>query len=147
MDSRELQTKRPSQSQSRTGRLVLRKIAPLVLVAIVLGVLGVFAFRFQTSPPQAIGAVHVSIIPGAGSYATGYDPDNITVVIGFNNTVIWTNNDNEPHTVTATDGSFDSGNMDPGATFTYTFTKPGTYTYICTYHPWMHGYVTVIRAS
>jgi plastocyanin len=89
----------------------------------------------------------VSIIPGAASYATGYDPDNITVVIGVNNTVIWTNNDNEPHTVTAADGSFDSGNMNPGATFTYTFTRPGIYTYICTYHPWMHGYVTVIKPS
>ena len=128
----------------------MRKIIPLVvLVSVVLGVLGVFAFRFFTSPPPATSAsaVRVSIIPAAASYATGYDPDNITVVIGVNNTVIWTNNDNEPHTVTAADGSFDSGNMDPGATFTYTFTKPGTYTYICTYHPWMHGYVTVIRAS
>ena len=92
-----------------------------------------------------MNAVHVSIIPDAASYATGYYPDNITVVIGINNTVIWTNNDNEPHTVTATDGSFDSGNMNPGAIFTHTFTSSGSYTYICRYHPWMRGYVTVLK--
>ena len=123
----------------------MRKIIPLVLAAVVLVVFAAFTSTFHRNPPPPINAVHVSIFPGAASYATGYDPDNITVVIGVNNTVIWTNNDNEPHTVTASDGSFDSGNINPGATFTYTFTTPGTYTYICTYHPWMHGYVTVIQ--
>ena len=123
----------------------MRRAVPLVLVAAILAVSAVFALTFHKNAPPTTNAVHISIIPGAGSYATGYDPDNITVVIGINNTVIWTNNDNEPHTVTAKDGSFDSGNMDPGATFTYTFTTPGTYTYVCTYHPWMHGYVTVVQ--
>jgi len=124
----------------------LRKLVPLILVAAVL--LAVWAFTLTSpsnSPSPATKSVHVSIFPNASAYATGYDPDNITVVIGVNNTVIWTNNDNEPHTVTATDGSFDSGNMNPGATFTYTFTKPGAYSYICTYHPWMRGYVTVLK--
>ena len=124
----------------------MKKLVPLFLVTVVLVVLGLFVTTLQKNPPIT-NAVHVSIFPGAGSYATGYDPDNITIVIGVNNTVIWTNNDNEAHTVTATDGSFDSGNMNAGATFTYTFTKPGTYTYICTYHPWMRGYVTVIKSG
>jgi len=123
----------------------LKKIIPLVLVAVISVGIAAFALTLHGNPRPTTSAVHVSIFPGAASYATGYDPDNVTVVIGVNNTVIWTNNDNEPHTVTATDGSFDSGNMSPGATFTYTFTKPGIYTYICTYHPWMHGYVTVIQ--
>jgi len=126
----------------------LRKRVPLILVAAVLLVVGACALTFPSkSPPPATRSVHVSIIPDASAYVTGYDPDNITVMIGVNNTVIWTNNDNEPHTVTATDGSFDSGNMNPGATFTYTFTKPGVYSYICTYHPWMRGYVTVLEHS
>jgi plastocyanin len=125
----------------------LRRIVPLVLVAIALVVSAAFATTFHGNPPPSTNAVHVSIFPGAASYATGYSPDNITVVIGVNNTVIWTNNDNEPHTVTSSDGGFDSGNMNPGATFTHTFTTPGTYTYICTYHPWMHGYVTVMQPS
>ena len=52
-----------------------------------------------------------------------------------------------PHTVTANDGSFDSGNMNPGGTFTHTFTEAGSFAYICTYHHWMHGTVTVLSAG
>jgi plastocyanin len=127
--------------------LASRRVLTLGCIAAFLVVLVVASVIFRNNPPQPTNAVRVSIIPGAGSYATGYAPDNITVVIGVNNTVVWTNNDNEPHTVTASDGSFDSGNMNPGATFTYTFTKPGTYRYICTYHPWMQGYVIVVGSS
>ena len=118
----------------------------LVIGIIAAATVAFSAFSVHKNPPStsSMKVVYVSIIPDASSYATGYDPDNITVVIGVNNTVVWTNNDNIPHTVTASDGSFDSGNMNPGATFTYTFTKPGSYQYICTIHPWMHGYVTVI---
>ena len=125
----------------------LRKLVPVVIVFVALAASAIFTFTYRENTPPPINAVHVSIIPDAASYATGYYPDNITVVIGINNTVIWTNNDNEPHTVTATDGSFDSGNMDPGAVFAHTFTSPGSYAYICRYHPWMHGYVTVLQGG
>ena len=97
----------------------------------------------STSPETA----HVTILPGAAyPNSTGYSPSTITVVIGVNNTVEWVNNDTAPHTVTATDHSFDSGNLNPGDTWTYTFTKPGTYTYVCTYHPWMKGTVIVVSS-
>ncbi len=94
-----------------------------------------------TSPAISL----ISIVPGAGTNTSnrGYSPDNIAVVIGANNTIKWTNNDASPHTVTANDGSFYSGNMAPGETFTYTFSKPGVYEYHCTYHPWMVGTITV----
>src|SRR5208282_3798201 len=90
----------------------------------------------------------VSIDSGSGinMKLLGYTPANITVVIGVNNTVKWTNNDNMPHTVTAVDGSFDSGNLNRGKLFVYTFTKPGRFVYYCTYHPWMGGTVTVLPA-
>lgn len=74
----------------------------------------------------------------------GYTPTDVTVVIGVNNTVKWTNDDNMAHTVTANDGSFDSGNMNPGATFSHTFTEAGSFAYTCVYHHWMHGTVTVL---
>ena len=64
-------------------------------------------------------------------------------MIGVNNTVTWINNDDAPHTVTATNDNFNSGNMNPGQSWTYTFTEPGTYTYYCTYHPWMTGTIIV----
>ena len=88
----------------------------------------------------------VSMLAGAGTNTSiphSYSPDPMTVVIGVNNTVSWVNNDSSPHTITANDGSFGSGNIAPGSAFTFTFTKPGTYQYHCLYHPWMVGTVIV----
>ncbi|MDG6996308.1 MAG: cupredoxin domain-containing protein [Nitrososphaerota archaeon] len=97
-----------------------------------------------TSAPAASG-VGVSIQPGSAvnTTSTYYSPQTIKVVIGVNNTVTWTNNDNAPHTVTADDNSFNSGNLNQGQSWTYTFTKLGTYNYHCSYHPWMKGTVIV----
>jgi len=117
-----------------------------------LAVLPNSAYTTETTP-TATGAapvsVSVSIVPGAGTDTTskGYAPDSITVVLGVNSTVVWTNNDNSPHTVTANVGSFYSGNMAPGESYSYTFTKAGVYDYHCTYHPWMVGSVTVKAGS
>ena len=86
------------------------------------------------------------MIQGAGSNTSigkAYVPDPLTVVVGVNSTVDWVNNDNAPHTVTANDASFDSGNVAPGQSFTFTFTTPGMYQYHCIYHPWMTGTVIV----
>jgi plastocyanin len=90
--------------------------------------------------------VTVSMVPGSGSNTSigkAYTPDPVTVVVGINNTIKWVNNDNAPHTVTANDASFDSGNVAQGQSFTFTFTTPGTYHYHCIYHPWMIGTVIV----
>lgn len=70
-----------------------------------------------------------------------FDPSTITVPAGT--TVIWTNLDTVPHTVTDTKGKFDSGIMGQGNVFNYTFTDPGTYSYYCTIHPYMKGQVVV----
>ena len=98
-----------------------------------------------TSSTSPASAVHVSIPAGAGTNtsSTGYSPGTITVVIGVNNTVEWVNNDDVAHTVTGANSVFDSGNMNPGDTFSFTFTSPGTYAYGCSYHPWMKGTVIV----
>ena len=101
---------------------------------------------------NAQSTVAVSIPKGAGDgpqAAPGYSPDKITVVIGVNNTVTWTNNDPIHHTVTSApgNGSISSGDMAQNATFTYTFTTPGTYNYICIYHDWMTGTVVVLPAT
>lgn len=89
--------------------------------------------------------VKVSIPAGSGTNQSspGYSPDMITVVIGVNNTVTWTNNDGTSHTVTATNGAFDSKVLSPGQSFSYTFTTPGDYNYHCTIHSWMTGAVVV----
>ena len=69
-----------------------------------------------------------------------FDPSAITVPTGT--TVAWTNEDAVPHTVTSTDGAFDSGIFDPGGSFAFTFNDPGSFAYVCQLHPQMQGTVT-----
>jgi plastocyanin len=45
--------------------------------------------------------------------------------------------------VTAVDGSFDSGDLDPSQGFSWFFDQPGTYQYTCVQHPWMSGTIIV----
>jgi plastocyanin len=70
-----------------------------------------------------------------------------TVTIPQGGSVTWKNLDTASHTATDAKGSFDSGNLDTGKSFTYTFTKAGTYAIICSYHASMHGTVIVIAPS
>jgi plastocyanin len=92
-------------------------------------------------------SVSVSMPNGVGtSQGLNFVPASVTVAKG--GSVVWKNNDNVPHTVTSTSvpsgaSSFDSGNMNANATYTVTFRVTGTYNYVCSYHPWMHGTVIV----
>lgn len=98
------------------------------------------------SPPgKNVTGTVVDILQGSYNLneAQTYSPDTITVVIGVNNTVTWVNQDIASHTVTSNSDVFDSGNLNPGETWTYTFTAPGVYEYHCDYHPWMTGTVVV----
>ncbi|MCB8882696.1 cupredoxin family copper-binding protein [Acidisoma cellulosilytica] len=71
-----------------------------------------------------------------------FAPDSITIHPG--DTVSWQNNDSVPHTATALDGkSFDSGTLDPGARWSFTFKMPGHYPYRCAIHPDMRGTIIV----
>ncbi|MGI8406848.1 MAG: ScyD/ScyE family protein [Thermomicrobiales bacterium] len=70
-----------------------------------------------------------------------FTPDTLQISTGAK--VTWTNNDTTAHTVTAKDGSFDSGNLNPGESFSFTFTQAGTFDYICNYHPNMTATIVV----
>ena len=70
-----------------------------------------------------------------------FDPDVTNVEVGTE--VKWNNDDPAEHTVTSLDGRFDSGVLDPGASFTFVFDKPGTYSYRCDIHPSMKGTIKV----
>ncbi|MEO6236773.1 MAG: plastocyanin/azurin family copper-binding protein [Vicinamibacterales bacterium] len=94
-----------------------------------------------TPTPQPTNAA-VSIVAGArtlGSNAFTSNPASVTVGA----TVTWTNNDTLTHTVTSDSGAFDSGNLAPGAKFTFTFQTKGTFAYHCTPHPGMVASVVV----
>lgn len=71
-----------------------------------------------------------------------YEPD--PVIVGVGTTVVWTNRDTTVHTATADDASFESGLLTLGATFRFTFTQPGEFSYTCTRHPAMVGIVRVV---
>src|SRR5471030_3128567 len=95
----------------------------------------------------------VAQTPAAAAAAAGptvkidnftFGPATLTVSLGA--TVTWVNNDDIPHTVVATDKAFKSHVMDTDEKFSFTFTKPGEYSYFCSLHPHMVGKV-VVRAS
>ena len=70
-----------------------------------------------------------------------FEPANAAVQPG--DTITWINEGAHPHTVTADDGSFDSGTLQPGQSFSWTFQAPGAVTYHCSIHPFMMGSVSV----
>jgi plastocyanin len=83
----------------------------------------------------------VSSIPNIHIRNFAFVPDTVTIKPG--GTVRWIQDDDTPHTVTAADKSFDSGNLDKKAVYTHTFDKAGTYAYVCAYHPSMRAKVIV----
>ncbi|HEY7981172.1 MAG TPA: cupredoxin family copper-binding protein [Candidatus Eremiobacteraceae bacterium] len=74
-----------------------------------------------------------------------FSPQKVVIPVG--GSVTWTNKDDVAHTATASDSSFDSGNLANGQSWTHTFTKAGKYAYICTYHPNMTGTIVVQAAT
>ena len=91
------------------------------------------------------GSAGASTVPATiKGYA--FDPPAMTVPEGT--TVTWTNQDTAPHTVTSEgSGPLDSPNLQKGDSWSFTFTKPGTYAYYCAVHPDMKGTVTVTAAA
>jgi plastocyanin len=85
----------------------------------------------------AIGTVDANI----DNFSFG--PAELTVSVGTK--VTWTNRDDIPHTVVEveTRRSFKSSALDTGDQFAYVFNKVGTFHYICSVHPFMHGTVIV----
>lgn len=85
----------------------------------------------------------LSLGPALAARAGDYDAEISAIDNAFDAGIVriqpgqsieWSNDGNSPHTVTADDGSFDSGNLESGATFTMVFDEPGVYSYFCTYH-------------
>jgi plastocyanin len=83
-------------------------------------------------------------------------PKRVEVQLGFDNRVVWINEDTIGHTVTTDDdavdrysGLFDSldtiGLIQPGQTYEFLFTQEGEFPYHCSPHPWMKGTVKVIK--
>jgi plastocyanin len=100
-----------------------------------------------TAPPSSAPPPAASAAPPAAAGSTvsiasfSFQPAALTVSVGT--TVTWTNNDSASHTVTADDGSFKSGTLGKGGTFSQTFATAGTFTYHCAFHSSMKATITV----
>src|ERR671921_421457 len=113
-----------------------------LLLLVVLSVISLLMF-VPTATAQDAGVQTVPI-QNAWSVNIGdnfFDPPQAAVEPG--STITWTNKGDEPHTVTADDGSFDSGVLNPGDSYTVAFDGQGTVTYHCAIHPEMRGSLTV----
>ncbi len=89
----------------------------------------------QPAGTGTAGSAHRVIISGFA-----FHPSTLTVPAGTK--VTFVNQDSTVHTATGS-GGFDSGNLQHGQSYTYTFTKAGTYNYICSIHQYMHATVVV----
>ena len=114
--------------QASTAR---RSALAVLLAALILFVLG--------SIELARAATHAVTI---SEFA--FSPATLTITAG--DTVTWTNDDPVVHTSTSAGGAWDSGDLPQGASFSFTFTTPGTYDYLCTPHPSMTGRIVVQAA-
>ena len=109
-------------------------------------VLPVIALPLMFVPPAAAQDAGVESVPIQNVWSVNigdnfFDPPDVAVEPG--STITWTNKGDEPHTVTADDGSFDSERLNPGDSYTVAFGGQGTVRYHCEIHPEMRGSVTV----
>lgn len=95
------------------------------------------------SPPSTPSSINSnSNVQIVNMQNINFVPAELTITKGT--TVRWVNKDAVPHTATSDQNLFDSGNMNPNATFDFTFTNTGTYNYHCQYHaPHMVGKIIV----
>jgi alcohol dehydrogenase (cytochrome c) len=104
---------------------------------------------FPTPKPPATVTGFAGAPTPASKVATvdfAFTPTSAQIKAG--DTLIFSNTGAQPHTATSVDGGgFDTGMIQPGDAVSLTFDQPGTYTYLCTPHPWMIGQIVVTDAS
>ena len=113
----------------------------------------VVAFAKQATPPGGSPAASPVASPGASPVATpgggvtidvvnfAFEPPSLTVAAGT--TVTWVNVSSTIHNTVADDKTWQSEILDPGESFSFQVTQPGTYSYLCTIHPDMKAELTV----
>lgn len=99
-----------------------------------------------STPAASAPASDARMVDAISIKGFAFAPDDLTVPVGT--TVTWINDEDSLHTVTSgtpasPSGLFDSGEIDTGVEFTYTFTDEGTYPFFCARHDFMNGVVAV----
>jgi plastocyanin len=131
-------------SMPAESRLILYSVCLVILI------LACMVAGCTSSPGPAAAATPAAqpASPAGGNSIAiknfAFDPSTLTVKAGT--AVAWTNQDGAPHIVVSDTGSpvaFSSDSLSTGASYTFTFTQPGTYPYHCSIHPSMKGTVIV----
>ena len=107
------------------------------LILVILGVIavsGCTTSQNQTSAPNTVNIQNMA-----------FNPSSLTVPVGT--TVKWVNMDSTTHTVTSDTGVFNSGNLNNGQSFSYTFNQAGTFPYHCSIHTNIHGTIVVSSSA
>jgi plastocyanin len=124
-------------------RVVRKSIALMVIMLSLLALISLLACSSGSGYGNV--ATTTTSVASSGNAVTlanfAFSPATLTVKVGT--AVTWTNKDSATHTVTSDSGVFDSGNVAVNATYSYTFTKAGTYAYHCSIHTSMKGTVIV----
>ena len=110
----------------------IRALATLLPLAL-LAILTLYSARATSQEAKSSNEVRVDNFTFA--------PQTLTVPA--NSIVTWVNKDDVPHVIASDQGVFKSKALDTDDKYSYTFTKPGTYTYFCSIHPKMTGTVIV----
>ena len=107
------------------------------------------SLRFAAGAAVAMGLVLMPIgVANAAAPGTTISIDNfmfmpMAVTVPAGATVTWVNHDDVPHNVRAVDSSFRSPALDTDERYSFTFTKPGVYSYFCSVHPKMVARIIV----
>jgi plastocyanin len=137
-------------------------VGVIIVIVVVAGLAGgyyLLSGRYPTSAAcssssSSPSTSNVNIPAGTGSNTSlNFSPKVVTLKVGTNNTITFTNHDTTNHTVTFSSGpcspigSIGDSNLAPGESYTVSLAAPGTYQYYCTIHNWMSGTIVVKAAA
>jgi plastocyanin len=127
---------RQQEDPSMSVPLRIPRLIAALGVAVALGATACSSSNGTTTATTSAGGGNAdSIVDFA------FNPASLSIKAGTQ--VTWTNTGGTAHTVTADDGSFDSGSVNPSGTFSHTFASAGTFAYHCTIHTSMTATITV----
>ncbi len=115
----------------------MKKLARSVSFGVLLSILA------GGAPTSAHGAEPGGKTPGVEISVDNFTFGTAEIAVPMNATVTWVNHDDVPHVIASTDELFRSKALDTDDKFSFTFSKPGTYSYFCAFHPKMVGKVIV----
>ena len=120
----------------------MRGMRSLLLTAtIALGLLGASPMPSPTASPSPAPTASGAPAAVVHMHDFSFDPETVTVKAG--QSVQWINDDALFQSATASDKSWNSGELDQGRSYTHVFDKPGTYAYYCDDHTYMQASVVV----